>query len=112
MSHGPLPPQSQLFMNGQRERRSGAMSKSPKKSGKRHKRRSGNGKTSKPRTTDPAILLLALAKVVNECEKAGIRPKLKHGIVFTDAGYVLPVSNGKWAARPLKNHLGAMWLQR
>ena len=51
---------------------------------------------------DPVILLLAMARVLNECEKAGIRPKLKHGIVFTDAGFVLPVSNGKWAARPLK----------
>ncbi len=51
---------------------------------------------------DPVILLLAMARVLNECEKAGIRPKLKHGIVFTDAGYVLPLRQGKWAARPLK----------
>ena len=51
---------------------------------------------------DPVILLLAMARVLNECEKSGIRPKMKHGIVFTDAGFVLPVSNGKWAARPLK----------
>lgn len=66
-------------------------------------------KTRKPRRNgklpeDPVILLLTLARLLNECEKAGIRPKMKHGIVFTDAGYVLPVSNGKWAARPLKNH--------
>jgi len=47
------------------------------------------------------ILLSALAKVLTECERAGIRPKLKHGIVFTEAGYVLPVKS-KWAARPLK----------
>ncbi len=48
-------------------------------------------------------MLLVLARTLNECEKAGIRPRLKHGIVFTDAGYVLPVKDGKWAARPLKN---------
>jgi hypothetical protein len=52
----------------------------------------------------PVILLLALAHVLNECEKAGIRPKLKHGILFTDAGYVLPAKDNRWAARPLKNH--------
>jgi hypothetical protein len=60
---------------------------------------------SKPE--DPVILLLALARLLTECEKAGIRPKLKHGILWTNAGYVLPVNN-KWAARPLKK-LGAMW---
>jgi len=43
-----------------------------------------------------------LAKALNEAEKAGIHPKLKHGIIFTDAGYVLPVKDDKWAARPLK----------
>jgi len=65
------------------------------RSTKRAKRRS-----KKPE--DPVILLLTLASLLNSCEKAGIRPKMKHGIVFTDAGFVLPVSNGKWAARPLK----------
>lgn len=63
------------------------------------------GKSRKRKVSnDPVILLSALARILNECEKAGIRPKLKHGIVFTDAGYVLPVSDKKWAARPLKNH--------
>ena len=66
-------------------------------------------KTRKPKhagkpSEDPVILLLTLARLLNSCEKAGIRPKMKHGIIFTDAGYVLPVSNGKWAARPLKKH--------
>jgi hypothetical protein len=40
--------------------------------------------------------------MLSECEKAGIHPKLKHGIVYTDLGYVIPIRN-KWAARPLKN---------
>ena len=70
-------------------------------------------KTRKPKrggkpSEDPVILLLTLAHLLNKCEKAGIRPKLKHGIVFTDAGYVLPAKDGKWAARPLKKPLGAM----
>ena len=55
--------------------------------------------------TDPVVLLLALSKLLNDCEKAGIRPKLKHGIIFTDAGYVLPLED-RWAARPLK---GSKW---
>lgn len=76
--------------------------KSTRKSGRRHKRHSRSGTGSKPPITDPVVLLLVLAKALNECEKAGISPRLKHGIIFTDAGYVLPVSNDKWAARPLK----------
>jgi hypothetical protein len=47
------------------------------------------------------MLLLALARLLNSCERCGIRPKLKHGVIFTDAGYVLPFADG-WKARPLK----------
>jgi hypothetical protein len=50
----------------------------------------------------PVIPLFALARVLTECEKAGIHPKLKHGIIFTDVGYVLPIKDDEWAARPLK----------
>lgn len=77
---------------------------STQKSSRRRKGRSKSGRNSKSPTTDPVVLLLMLAKTLNECEKAALRPKLRHGIVFTDAGYVLPVKDGKWAARPLKNH--------
>jgi len=38
---------------------------------------------------------------LNACEKAGLDPKLKHGIVFTNQGYVLPVKD-RWVARKLK----------
>jgi len=80
-----------------------AKAKSTLKSGKQRKRHSRNGKGSKlPITADPVVILLVLAKALNEAEKAGLRPRLKHGIIFTDAGYVLPVSNDKWAARPLR----------
>jgi hypothetical protein len=50
------------------------------------------------------LLLRDLAVALNACEKAGIRPKLKHGIVFTDAGYVMPVKD-KWVSRSLKRKL-------
>jgi hypothetical protein len=44
---------------------------------------------------------MVLARALTECDKAHIRPKLKHGIIFTDIGYVLPLED-KWVARPLK----------
>lgn len=50
------------------------------------------------------LLLHDLAVALNACEKAGIRPKLKHGIVFTDAGYVMPVGD-RWVSRKLKSKL-------
>jgi hypothetical protein len=78
-----------------------AKGKSTPKSGKQHRQPSKNGKGSKPPTTDPVVTLLVLARCLNELEKAGLRPRLKHGIVFTDAGYVLDIKD-RWVARPLK----------
>jgi hypothetical protein len=57
---------------------------------------------SKKRVTDPVVILLVLARALNEAEKSGLHPRLKHGIVFTDAGYVLVGKNDKWTACPLK----------
>lgn len=74
------------------------------KSRRHRKERSKNGKSSRKVTTDPVILLLVLARALTECERSGIHPKLKHGIIYTDAGYVLPL-NDKWAARPCKSRL-------
>ena len=51
---------------------------------------------------DPVILLHVIARMLSECERAGIHPRLKNGIVYTDIGYVLDIRDGKWAARPLK----------
>jgi hypothetical protein len=51
---------------------------------------------------DPATILAAMAYILNAAEKAGLNPKMKHGIIWTDAGYVLPAKGDKWAARPLK----------
>jgi hypothetical protein len=79
-----------------------AKAKSTLKSGEQRRQRSPNGKSSKQATTDPVILLHVMARMLTECERAGIHPKLKHGIIYTDVGYVLPVKDDKWAARPLK----------
>lgn len=48
-----------------------------------------------------ALLLHDLACALNACEKAGLNVKLRHGIVFSDAGYVLPVKD-RWVSRTLK----------
>jgi hypothetical protein len=47
------------------------------------------------------LLLHDLASALNACEKAGLNVKLRHGIVFSDAGYVLPVKD-RWVSRTLK----------
>ena len=45
-------------------------------------------------------LLQAVADALNACDRAGIGVKLRHGIVMTHAGYVLPGTRG-WVARTL-----------
>lgn len=47
--------------------------------------------------------LLALAGVLNELELAEMNVRLKHGVVYTDHGYVLYLGNdrGGWVARTL-----------
>jgi hypothetical protein len=50
---------------------------------------------------DASALLAAVADALNACEAAGIAVKLKHGIVSTRNGYVLPVGDGQWGARTL-----------
>lgn len=78
---------------------------STRKSGKRRRGRSPNGRSSRKVTTDPVVLLMVMARALNQCEKAGINPRMKHGIICTDAGYVLDLKD-KWVARPLK---GGTW---
>ncbi len=51
---------------------------------------------------DAGSLLAAVADALNACEAAGLKPKLRHGIVFSRAGYVLPVSDHQWGARTLR----------
>jgi hypothetical protein len=67
-------------------------------------RMSGMGKKRRRKN---ALLLHDLACALNACERAGLNPKLGHGTVFTDAGFVLPLEErkGKWAVRiPRKHH--------
>ena len=45
-------------------------------------------------------LLRAVADALNACDSAGIGVKLRHGIVMTHAGYVLPGARS-WVARTL-----------
>jgi hypothetical protein len=60
-------------------------------------------KPKRKRPPDPSALLASLASALNRCDRAGLDVKLKHGIVITGAGFVLPVKD-KWAARPLKKY--------
>lgn len=48
----------------------------------------------------PEALLGAVAEALNACDSAaGTGVRLRHGIVMTARGYVLPLANGRWAAR-------------
>jgi hypothetical protein len=48
---------------------------------------------------DPALLLSAVADALTACERAGLRPKLRHGgIIETKRGYVVRAGRA-WAAR-------------
>lgn len=49
---------------------------------------------------DAEALLGAVAAALTACERAGVSVKLKHGIVHTREGYVLPVGD-RWVARTM-----------
>lgn len=55
---------------------------------------------SAERAARAAQLLGQLAEALNECQRAGMRVRLKHDTVYTREGYVLAVSDG-WVARTL-----------
>lgn len=59
------------------------------------------GRSRKARK-DPARLLTRLAAAMNACENAGLHVKLRHGAVFTEAGYVLQTGDARWDARTLR----------
>jgi hypothetical protein len=52
---------------------------------------------------DHRALLTAVADALNACDTAGLRVKLKHGVVWSAGGYVLPLGEdlkaARWAAR-------------
>jgi hypothetical protein len=51
--------------------------------------------------TPTAQLLRDVASALNACERAGLPVRLRHGIVWTRAGYVLPLKDDRWGARDL-----------
>jgi hypothetical protein len=57
---------------------------------------------SKKARQDTAVQLLTqLTDALNALSEAGITARLKHGAVYTKAGYVLPIGEGRWVARTL-----------
>jgi hypothetical protein len=48
----------------------------------------------------PVTLLENLAELLCACEKAQMNIKLRHGIIYSKIGYVLPTDAG-WVARTL-----------
>jgi hypothetical protein len=66
---------------------------------------------STPQDGSPAALLTRVAGALNACADAGMRVKLRHGIVVAREGYVFPLIGGVWMARtlacdPLVTHAG------
>lgn len=45
-------------------------------------------------------LLDTVAQALTQLDQLGVKVKLKHGVVCTDVGYVLPIHDG-WVARTL-----------
>lgn len=45
-------------------------------------------------------LLDTIAHALTQLDQLGVKVKLKHGVVYTDVGYVLPIHEG-WVARTL-----------
>jgi hypothetical protein len=56
---------------------------------------------SAPQDGSPEALLTRVAGALNACTDAGVRVKLRHGIVVAREGYVFPLIGGVWMARTL-----------
>ena len=52
-----------------------------------------------PQDGSPAALLTGVAAALNACTDAGVKVKLRHGVVDAREGYVLPLDAGRWMAR-------------
>lgn len=52
-----------------------------------------------PQDAAPASLLSGVAAALNACADAGMRVRLRHGIVEAREGYVLPLVDDRWTAR-------------
>lgn len=81
-----------------------------KKHGARKKRRRHRPAIACPRChapadSSPGALLKAFAAVLNSCAEAGVKVKMRHGVVLAEGrhggGYVLPLPDGRWTVRTL-----------
>lgn len=59
-----------------------------------------NRKKFRKKTKTAEICLTNLAKALDECHKNKIQIKLRHGIIMSDYGYVLPFKR-HWMVRML-----------
>lgn len=57
-------------------------------------------KKIRKRAKTAEICLLKVAKALDECSKHNVQIKLKHGVVCSDYGYVLPFKR-RWVVRML-----------
>jgi hypothetical protein len=62
--------------------------------------RKKQSKKFRRKSEESEILLRKLAKVLDECSKHKVKIKLRHGIVMSDYGYVLPFKR-RWVVRML-----------
>ena len=74
-----------------------------KKHGKRRKRPAQLvcARCATPQDGSPASLLTGVAAALNACTDAGMRVRLRHGIVEAREGYVLPLAGDRWTPRTL-----------
>ena len=73
-----------------------------KKHGKRRKRRTHLVVCvgcATPQDGSAAALLTGVAAALNACTDAGMRVRLRHGVVEAREGYVLPLKDDRWTAR-------------
>jgi hypothetical protein len=67
-----------------------------KKHGSRRRKKAKARRNAKARG-----VLFVLADALNACDDSGATVRLRHGIVMTPGGYVLPMADGRWEARTL-----------
>lgn len=73
-------------------------SKASRSSRGRQRKPEGLARVGRTPQGSPVTLLENLAQILNACAELNV--KLKHGVIITDAGYVLPIGD-KWVARTL-----------
>lgn len=75
--------------------------KKHKKRRRKHRRQLVCAVCSAPQDGSAEALLARVAGALNACTDAGMRVKLRHGIVVAREGYVFPLVGGVWMVRTL-----------